>query len=69
MTFARFLSAVVAGAAIWVMTLVVGGYYFGNVPVIRDHMSSIVLFGVGIGVGSLAVSGVYRFFKSRAASK
>ena len=47
----------------------VGGYYLGNVPVIRDHMSSIVLFGVGIGVGSLVVSGVYRFFKSRAASK
>jgi membrane-associated protein len=68
MTFVRFLSAVVAGAAIWVMTLVGGGYYFGNVPVIRDHMSSIVLFGVGIGVGSLVVSTLYRFFKSRAAS-
>ena len=68
MTFARFLSAVVAGAALWVMTLVVGGYYFGNVPIIRDHMSWIVLFGVGIGVGSLVVSGVYRFLKSRAAS-
>lgn len=63
MTFARFLSAVVAGAAIWVMTLVVGGYYFGNVPIIRDDMNSIVLLGVGIGVGSLAVSGVYRLFK------
>jgi len=68
MTFARFLSAVVAGAALWVMTLVVGGYYFGNVPIIRDHMSWIVLFGVGIGVGSLVVSGVYRFLKSRRAS-
>jgi hypothetical protein len=31
-------------------------------------MSSILLFGIGIGVGSLVVSGVYRFFKSRAAS-
>lgn len=68
MTFTRFLSAVVAGATIWVMTLVVGDYYFGNVPIIRDHMSSIVLFGIGIGVGSLVISGVYRFFKSRAAS-
>lgn len=68
MTFARFLSAVVAGAAIWVMTLVVGGYYFGNVPIVRDHMSSIVLFGIGIGVGSLVMSGVYRLIKSSAAS-
>jgi membrane-associated protein len=69
MTFGRFLPAVAAGAAIWVLTLVVGGYYFGNVPIIHDHMNSIVLVGVGIGVGSLAVSGVYRFFKSGAASR
>ena len=41
MTFSRFLTAVVAGALIWVVTLVVGGYFFGNVPVIRDHMSAI----------------------------
>jgi hypothetical protein len=32
-------------------------------------MSSIVLFGVGIGVGPLVLSAVYRFFKSRAASE
>jgi membrane-associated protein len=68
MTFARFLSAVVAGAATSVMTLVVGDHYFGIVPITRDHMSSILLFGFGIGVGSLVVSGVYRFFKSLAPS-
>lgn len=65
MTFSRFLTAVVAGALIWVVTLVVGGYFFGNVPVVRDHMSAFVLAGVGIGVGSLAVGGIYRFCKSR----
>ena len=64
MTFARFVSAVVAGAAIWVVTLVGGGYYFGNVPVIHDHMSAVVLFGVAIGVGSLIVSSVWRYFKA-----
>lgn len=69
MTFARFLSAVVVGAAVWVVTLVVGGYFFGNVPIVRDHMSAIVLSGVCIGVGSLAVSGVYRYCKSRWASR
>jgi membrane-associated protein len=69
MSAVRFLTAVVAGAAIWVVTLVVGGYFFGNVPIIRDHMSAIVLSGVGIGVGSLAVSGVYRYCKSRRASR
>ncbi len=69
MTFARFLAAVIAGAVIWVVTLVVGGYFFGNVPIIRDHMSSIVLLGVGVGVGSLVLGGVYRYFKARAAGR
>lgn len=69
MTFTRFLRAVVAGASIWVVTLVVGGYFFGNVPIIREHMNVIVLSGVGIGVGSFAASGVYRYCKSRWASR
>ena len=64
-TFARFVSVVFAGAAIWVVTLVGGGYYFGNVPIIHGHMSEIVLFGLTIGVGSLVVSGAWRYFKAR----
>lgn len=68
MTFARFVSAVVAGAAAWVVVLVGGGYYFGNVPVIHDHMSTIVLLGVALGVGSLIVGGVRRRLRARRAS-
>jgi membrane-associated protein len=64
MTFARFVTAVIAGAAIWAVTLVVGGYYFGNVPIVQRHMSQIVLFGVAIGVGSLVVGGAWRRVKS-----
>jgi membrane-associated protein len=65
MTFARFASFVVLGAAIWIVSLVAAGYVFGNVPVVRDHMSSIVLLGVGIGVGSLLVSGLWRLVNRR----
>lgn len=51
---------------IWVVTLVVGRYFFGNVPLVRDHMGSFVLLGVGVGVGvgSLVISAAVRFFKS-----
>ncbi|MDR3426521.1 VTT domain-containing protein [Silvimonas sp.] len=67
MTFARFLWFVTLGAALWVGVLVVGGYFFGNVPLIRDHMSSIVLLGVALGVGALVVSSVWRLIKGRRA--
>jgi len=65
MTFARFVSFVVVGAAIWIVSLVTAGYLFGNVPVVRDHMSSIVLLGVGLGVGSLLISGLWRLINRR----
>ena len=60
MAFAHFLRSVLAGAAVWVLVCVTGGYLFGNVPVIREHMGSIVLGGVGLGVGALVAGLLWR---------
>jgi membrane-associated protein len=67
MGFAKFAVAVGAGAALWVGVLVVGGYFFGNVPIIREHMASIVLIGIAAGVGALLLSALWRRFATRAA--
>lgn len=64
MTFHKFLLSVSAGAALWTGSLLMGGYFFGNVPLIRDHMSAIVLVGVGLGVGSLLASAAWHQFKN-----
>lgn len=60
MTLGKFLLAVVAGAALWVGTLVVGGYYFGNIPLVRDHVGGIVLLGLALGLLSLAFGTLLR---------
>lgn len=65
MTCSRFLLFMTAGAAMWIVTLVPAGYFFGNVPVVRDHMSGIVLLGIGLGVGSLLASGLWRWLAKR----
>ena len=65
MNFAKFVLCVVLGAALWVVTLVPGGYFFGHIPIVRDHLSSLVLLGVGLGVGALVVSGTWRYFNSQ----
>ncbi|WOD16324.1 VTT domain-containing protein [Paraburkholderia kirstenboschensis] len=65
MTFARFVSFVTAGAALWIGSLVAAGYLLGNVPLVRDHMSSIVLLGVALGVGSLIASALWRLVNGR----
>jgi len=68
MTFRKFQIFVIAGVALWVITLVSSGYFFGNIPVIRDHLNSIVLLGVGLGVGIPMLNWLWKFSKRRFAN-
>lgn len=65
MTFTRFVAYVAAGAMVWVALLASGGYFFGNIPVVHDHLNGIVLLGVGGGVGALVVTGLWRAYRRR----
>ena len=68
MSFARFQLFNVAGALIWVVGLVTAGYFFGNIPVIRDHLTVIVLIGVGAAVIPVALGAAYKFYQRFARS-
>jgi membrane-associated protein len=63
MTFAKFQFYNVTGALLWVVGLVAGGYFFGNIPIIRDHLNTIVLLGIGAAVIPLVLGGVWKFFR------
>jgi len=45
--------------------LVPGGYVFGSIPVIHDHLTAIVLLGIAVGVGAVLVGSVWRSVSSR----
>ncbi|MGH7384194.1 MAG: DedA family protein [Candidatus Rokuibacteriota bacterium] len=45
MHYGQFLFYNVAGALLWVVTLVLGGYLFGNIPVVRGNFS-LVIFAI-----------------------
>jgi membrane-associated protein len=61
MTHTRFQMYNVTGAVLWVVSLVTAGYFFGNIPLVRDHLTAIVLVGVGAAVVPLALGGLYKF--------
>ena len=61
MTHARFQLFNVTGALAWVVSLVTAGYFFGNIPVIRDHLTIIVLVGVSAAVVPIMVGGLWKF--------
>ncbi|HEY8024176.1 MAG TPA: VTT domain-containing protein [Burkholderiaceae bacterium] len=59
----KFAWANFGGAALWVVGLVVGGYLFGNIAVIRDHLNALVLAGAAIGLGALLLGTVLRLLR------
>jgi membrane-associated protein len=60
MTHARFQMFNIVGAVAWVISLCVAGYIFGNTPFVRDHLSAIVLFGVGVAVVPMVLGGAWK---------
>jgi membrane-associated protein len=61
MTHWRFQLYNITGAVLWVASLVTAGYFFGNIPVVRDHLTEIVLVGVSAAIVPLALGGLYKF--------
>jgi membrane-associated protein len=60
MTFAKFQFYNITGAILWVVSLVSAGYFFGNIPIVRDHLNTIVLVGVGAAVLPLALAALWK---------
>jgi len=60
MTHSRFQMFNVTGALLWVVSLTVAGYLFGNAPFVRDHLTAIVLFGVGVAIVPMALGGAWK---------
>ena len=60
MTFARFQLFNFTGAILWVVLLTAAGYFFGNIPIVREHLTEIVLAGVGVAVVPMVIGGVWK---------
>ncbi len=67
MTFAKFQLFNMIGAVLWVAILVLSGEAFGNVPVIRDHLNTIVLIGLAAAVVPLVLGGLWKLLRRRRA--
>jgi len=50
MTYPRFLAYNVAGGLAWVLLFVLGGYYFGNIPIVRRNFSLVIIAIIVISV-------------------
>ncbi|MES3021000.1 MAG: VTT domain-containing protein [Pseudomonadota bacterium] len=72
-TFAPFVAGVTAmphtafqaynfaGALFWVLSLVTAGYFFGNIPIVRENLTAIVLVGVGAAVVPVVLGSLWKY--------
>jgi membrane-associated protein len=54
MTYLRFSVYNLAGALAWVLSLLYAGYWFGNVPVVKQNLSLVILGVIGLSVMPIA---------------
>lgn len=65
MTYARFIVYNVVGAFLWIGILVFGGYFFGNLPFVRNNFSLVIMAIVILSV----MPGVVEYVKHRYEAK
>lgn len=60
MDYGRFQMYNVVGAFSWVLTFVIGGYLFGNIPIIRDNFGVVTLIIIAASLVPVAVIALRR---------
>ena len=61
MTYSRFLLYNVVGGIVWVTLFVLAGYFFGNLPVVRQNFTYVILAIIALSVMPIVVE----FLKAR----
>ena len=61
MTYGKFLFYNVFGALLWVVGLTIAGYYFGNIPIVKENFTLVILAIIVISV----LPGVFEFIRHR----
>jgi membrane-associated protein len=61
MNYGKFLLYNILGGALWVVIFVMGGYYFGNISLVKEHLTLVILIIIFISI----LPGLFHFFKSR----
>src|SRR6266581_120338 len=65
MPYLRYLAFCVLGAALWVGSICLAGYFFGNIPAVKGNLTLVI-----IGIVALSISpGVIAWLRSRSVQR
>ncbi|WP_189491952.1 VTT domain-containing protein [Formosimonas limnophila] len=69
MSWSRFQQYNILGAVLWVVAFVGGGYLFGNVPGVKEHLGLIALVGLSAAIVPVVGGVLWSFVKKTKAKK
>jgi membrane-associated protein len=55
MPYARYLAFCLAGALLWVVSLSLAGYWFGNIALVKDNLAVVIVAIVAVSVMPIAI--------------
>ncbi|MBS3124597.1 DedA family protein [Candidatus Woesearchaeota archaeon] len=65
MQYFRFLSYNIIGGISWVFLFVLGGYFFGNLPIVKDNFSLVILAIIFISIIPILVKGIIHWKRKK----
>lgn len=65
MPLSRFQLFNILGALLWVVSLVAAGYFFGNIPLVKEHLNTIVLIGLAAAVVPVVGAALFKLLRVR----
>ncbi|MES2502100.1 MAG: VTT domain-containing protein [Pseudomonadota bacterium] len=65
MHFFKFVRSASLGSIIWVLICVLAGYFFGNIPLVKNHLGAITVMGLALVIVFFVSSKVWFKFSKR----
>ena len=59
MKFIKFARSVSLGAVLWVLVCVLSGYFFGNIPTLKNHFGFVTLLGLALVIAVFIVKKIW----------
>src|SRR5690606_33610141 len=61
----RFQLFNVSGAVLWGASLITAGYFFGNIPLVKEHLNTIVLLGLAAAIVPVVLAAVIKLVRGQ----
>ena len=64
MRYLKFLAYNVVGGILWVALFIFGGYYFGNIPIVKNNFSIVILIIIIASFMPMLID-IYRYYRNK----